>query len=724
MVKAGEITRGSELGDGFQALVARLPAADQDLVARADAWVQDHLGGQLHPDGAPLPEHARGAATTLAGLRVDGEAIAATLLLGAKLETREQREAFTVAFGNTVLSLVQGVQSMGQMQVLRGRVQQATDRTAQLESLRKMLLAMVQDIRVVLVKLADQLQCMRELARGGAEDQRVEAARDTLDLFAPLANRLGVWQFKWELEDLAFRCTDPETYKSLARSLDEKRVDREAYLGEVMRVLREELARAGLRAEVTGRPKHIYSIWKKMQRKGVGLEDLFDVRAVRVLVDSVKDCYAVLGLVHNLWTPIPREFDDYIARPKANDYRSLHTAVVGPGSRVLEVQIRTHEMHQHAELGVAAHWKYKEGARGDVAFDEKIAWLRRVLDWRDELGDAGELAEYFKTELFQDSVYVVTPQGRVIDLPRGSTPVDFAYHLHSELGHRCRGAKVNGQMVPLTYVLSNGQRVEIIAAKEGGPSRDWLNPALGYIKSNRARSKVRQWFNSQQLAEAIASGRAALEKELQRLGRTSQNLDALAAAMGYAKVDDLFAAWGRNEVSIRQLLAGLGLDAGVPEPPAPATTQAPARAPTGASGILIVGVDKLLTVLARCCKPVPPDAIVGFVTRGRGVTIHRRDCGNVERLPGERLIEADWGKTGESRFPVDIEVVAGSHPALLRDVLDVITREKVRVASSASHSQDLSARMTFTLEVEDQAQLKRILAAVRDLPGVESARRR
>lgn len=724
MVKAGEITRGGELGDGFQALVARLPAADQDLVARADAWAQDHLGGQLHPDGAPLPEHARGAATTLAGLRVDGEAIAATLLLGAKLETREQREAFTVAFGNTVLSLVQGVQSMGQMQVLRGRVQQATDRTAQLESLRKMLLAMVQDIRVVLVKLADQLQCMRELARGGAEDQRVEAARDTLDLFAPLANRLGVWQFKWELEDLAFRCTDPETYKSLARSLDEKRVDREAYLGEVMRVLREELARAGLRAEVTGRPKHIYSIWKKMQRKGVGLEDLFDVRAVRVLVDSVKDCYAVLGLVHNLWTPIPREFDDYIARPKANDYRSLHTAVVGPGSRVLEVQIRTHEMHQHAELGVAAHWKYKEGARGDVAFDEKIAWLRRVLDWRDELGDAGELAEYFKTELFQDSVYVVTPQGRVIDLPRGSTPVDFAYHLHSELGHRCRGAKVNGQMVPLTYVLSNGQRVEIIAAKEGGPSRDWLNPALGYIKSNRARSKVRQWFNSQQLAEAIASGRAALEKELQRLGRTSQNLDALAAAMGYAKVDDLFAAWGRNEVSIRQLLAGLGLDAGVPEPPAPATTQAPARAPTGASGILIVGVDKLLTVLARCCKPVPPDAIVGFVTRGRGVTIHRRDCGNVERLPGERLIEADWGKTGESRFPVDIEVVAGSHPALLRDVLDVITREKVRVASSASHSQDLSARMTFTLEVEDQAQLKRILAAVRDLPGVESARRR
>jgi GTP pyrophosphokinase len=604
-------------------------------------------------------------------------------------------------------------------------VQQATDRAAQLESLRKMLLAMVQDIRVVLVKLADQLQCLRELVRHEDEALRAEAARDTLDLFAPLANRLGIWQFKWELEDLAFRCTDPQTYKALAGQLDEKRTAREAYLADVMQLLRGELARAGIQAEVTGRPKHIYSIWKKMQRKGVGIEDLFDVRAVRVLVADVKDCYTVLGLVHNLWTPIPREFDDYIARPKANDYRSLHTAVIGPESRVLEVQIRTQEMHQHAELGVAAHWKYKEGGRGEgSAFDQKIAWLRRVLDWRDELGDAGELAEYFKTELFQDSVYVVTPQGRVIDLPRGSTPVDFAYHLHSELGHRCRGAKVNGQIVPLTYALSNGQRVEIIAAKEGGPSRDWLNPALGYLKSHRARSKVRQWFNSQQLAQAVAEGRAALEKELQRLGRTGQNLEELAGRMGFAKVDELFAAQARGEVSPRQLLAGLGMEAAAHEPQAPAVPAAPPRPPSGASGVLIVGVDKLLTVLARCCKPVPPDPIVGFVTRGRGVTIHRQDCGNVGRLPAERLIEADWGKTGETRFPVDVEILAGSHPALMRDILDVFTREKVRVASSASHSQDLGARMAFTLEVEDQAQLRRILAIVRELPGVESARRR
>ncbi|HWA14666.1 MAG TPA: bifunctional (p)ppGpp synthetase/guanosine-3',5'-bis(diphosphate) 3'-pyrophosphohydrolase [Burkholderiales bacterium] len=725
MVKVSEIPREAESAGWLQSLTGRLPPAEQALVARADAWSRDHYDGRRHMDGVPLLDHARGAAGALSGLRVDGEALAAALLLGAPLASREDRERFEAAFGPTVLALVQGVQSMAQIQVLRGRVQQATDRAAQLESLRKMLLAMVQDIRVVLIKLADQLQCMRELVRHDDEALRAEAARDTFDLFAPLANRLGIWQYKWELEDLAFRCTDPQTYKALAGQLDEKRTAREAYLADVTRMLREELARAGIEAEVTGRPKHIYSIWKKMQRKGVGIEDLFDVRAVRVLVADVKDCYAVLGLVHNLWTPIPREFDDYIARPKANDYRSLHTAVVGPESRVLEVQIRTQEMHQHAELGVAAHWKYKEGGRGTgSAFEQKIAWLRRVLDWRDELGDAGELAEYFKTELFQDSVYVVTPQGRVVDLPRGSTPVDFAYHLHSELGHRCRGAKVNGQIVPLTYVLSNGQRVEIIAAKEGGPSRDWLNPALGYLKSHRARTKVRQWFNSRQLAQAVAEGRAALEKELQRLGRTGQNLEELAGRMGFGKVDELFAAQARGEVSPRQLLAGLGMEAAASEPQAPAAPAAPPHPRPGSSGVLIVGVDKLLTVLARCCKPVPPDPIVGFVTRGRGVTIHRQDCGNVARLPAERLIEADWGKTGESRFPVDVEIVAGSHPALMRDILDVFTREKVRVASSASYSQDLSARMAFTLEVGDQAQLRRILSIVRELPGVESARRR
>jgi len=587
--------------------------------------------------------------------------------------------------------------------------------------LRKMFLAMAQDVRVVLIKLADQVQWLRELAPRQA-DTREDIARETLELFSPLANRLGVWQLKWELEDLAFRCLEPVTYQKLARQLDEKRKDRETYIGEVVRILLAELTSANIAAEVSGRPKHIYSIWRKMQRKGVGLNDLFDVRAVRVLVEDVKDCYAVLGIVHNLWTPIPREFDDYIARPKANDYRSLHTAVVGPDSRVLEVQVRTNEMHQHAELGVAAHWRYKESVKSDRSLDDKISWLRNVLEWKDELTDASELAEYFKTDLFQDMVYVVTPQGRVVDLPRGSTPVDFAYQLHTELGHRCRGAKVNGHIVPLTHALSNGQRVEIIAAKEGGPSRDWLNPTLGYIKSNRSRTKVRQWFNVQQLDAAIAHGRAVLEKDLQRLGKTGQNLEALASRLGLSDVNELFAALGRGDVTPRQVQAAV-LGEEIPKDKS-SVPQAPALPTTAPEGILIVGVDKLLTMLARCCKPAPPDPIMGFVTRGRGVTVHRADCSNVARLPQERLIAADWGKTGASKFPVDIEIIAGGNPGLMRDILDVFTREKVRVASSTSFSEELNAKMAFTLEVEGLPQLARILVQVRDISGVASARRR
>ncbi len=722
MVKVRETTRDTTSALWLEEVTPRLSPAERELVGRADLWAQEYYADSLHPAGTRWIEHARAAVSILGALRVDGEAIAATLLLGVNVTSREQREALAAHFGPEIADLVKGVASMAQIQVLRGRVgsgPRQADRAAQLESLRKMLLAMVQDIRVVLIKLADQVQLLRELAATGDAPARENAADDTMDLFAPLANRLGVWQVKWALEDLAFRCLDPETYKNLARQLDEKRIDRETYITNVVRMLREELISAGIAGEVAGRPKHIYSIWRKMQSKGVGLRDMSDVRAVRVLVSDIKACYAVLGLVHNLWTPVPREFDDYIAKPKANDYRSLHTAVVGPGGEVLEVQIRTHEMHHHAELGVAAHWRYKEAVKGDAAFDDRIAWLRRILDWRDELANAGELAEYFKNELFQDSVYVVTPQGRVIDLPRGATPVDFAYHVHTELGHRCRGAKVNGQIVPLTYALSNGQRVDIIAAREGGPSRDWLNPALGYLKSNRARAKVRQWFNSQQLEEATAHGRDVLERELHRLGKTGQNLDELAARLHFAKVEELFAAFGRAEVTPRQLQFALGAEEVAVAPAAEAKSPSPARA-----GILVVGVDKLLTVLARCCKPVPPDPIVGFVTRGRGVTVHRRDCSNVVRLAEERLIAADWGKTGEARFPAEVEIIAGAAPALLRDILEIFTREKVRVVTSKSVNHDLNTRIALTLQVEDLPQLTRLLALVRDLPGVESARRR
>jgi len=574
---------------------------------------------------------------------------------------------------------------------------------------------------VVLIKLADHLQVLRHLAVSGGERERGEAAQDTFELLAPLANRLGVWQLKWELEDLAFRCQQPEVYKSIARALDEKRSDREAHIARVIALVQGELQAAGIRATLSGRPKHIFSIYRKLQRKGVPFDRLTDVRAVRILVDSVADCYAALGIVHHLWSPVPGEFDDYIAKPKANDYRSLHTAVVGPDGKVLEVQIRTHEMHQHAELGVAAHWRYKESAKADARFDRTLSWLRSILDWRKELTDASELAESFVSELFEDSVYVLTPAGRVIDLPKGATPVDFAYHVHSELGHRCRGAKVNGQMVPLYYALSNGQVVEIVAAKEGGPSRDWLNPALGFIRSNRARAKVRQWFNSQEHAQAMAAGRAALEKELARLGRSQMRLEELAGTLHFDAVDDLFLAQARGEITARSLQHAVKGEAPGAEPAAPHAT--PARLPT-APGILVVGVDKLLTQLARCCKPAPPDPIVGFVSRGRGITVHRRGCSNVGRLPPERLIDAQWGRPDPSaRFAVDVEVRAGSNPATMRDVLDVLSREKVHVRASSTVVRDLSARLFYTVEIERIDHLEELLRMLRALPGVTGARR-
>ena len=729
MVKTVGAERNIGSESWIAALAERFPAAEREALALAYDWAQRKYAGQMHPDGAAWIDHVRGVAEILGALRLDGESLVAALLLGCGAEEGEERERLQRMFGARALSLVHGVASMTPIQALRGRadlVARSSGKSAQLEALRKMLLAMVQDVRVVLIKLADQVQLLRHLAAAGGQRERQEAAQDTLELFAPLANRLGVWQLKWELEDLSLRCQDPVTYKSIARRLDEKRIHREAYIEAVVRLLRQELARAGVRAEVTGRPKHIYSIWKKMQRKRLDFEKLSDVRGVRVLVDDIKDCYAVLGVVHDIWTPVPGEFDDYIVKPKSNDYRSLHTAVLGPENRVLEVQIRTHDMHRHAEFGVAAHWRYKEESHQDATYDPKISWLRKILGWREELPDTGDLAESFRTELFEDSVYVLTPQGRVIDLPRGATPVDFAYHVHSELGHRCRGAKVNGQMVPLNHALSNGQVVEIIAAKEGGPSRDWLNPQLGFIRSNRARSKVRQWFHNLTHEQSVAEGRAQVEKELARLGRSAMRLEDLAFALGFGEPDGLFSAYSRGEITARQLQTAVrGDEVQTAVEPAAAAALAVNKSQAGASGILIVGVDKLLTQLARCCKPAPPDPIIGFVTRGRGVTVHRSGCSNVARLPSERLIVAEWGRqVQDSRFAVDVEILGGSQPTVMRDVLDVLSREKARVVSSSSHARDLSARIALTMEVDGLVQLERLLKLIRDLPGVAHARRR
>jgi GTP pyrophosphokinase len=731
-------------------LAGRLSASEPSLLQQALALALELYPGHRRADGELLLTHCREVAAIVATLELDAESIAAALVSGMPAVASNWSEVVTARLGPGVAALVEGTERMEQIRDLRGKVERNTrpeQRAAQLEALRKLLLAMVQDVRVVLVALADQTQRLRYLAGFGTAPARTAAAQDTFDLFAPLANRLGVWQLKWELEDLGFRCAEPERYKAIARELDEKRPDRESFIAQVTQRLREALSAAGIAAEVTGRPKHIYSIHRKLARKQFTLAQLFDVRGVRVLVEDVKDCYATLGLVHNLWTPLPGEFDDYIAKPKPNNYRSLHTAVVGPDGKVLEVQIRTHAMHQQCEYGVAAHWRYKEqgrresaGRRGAAAFEqdvdrmnERLVWLRQILEWRDGLADVADLAESLRSGLFEDTIYVLTPQGRVIDLPRGATPVDFAYHVHSALGHRCRGAKVDGQIVPLSHALDNGQTVEIIAASSGGPSRDWLNPELGFLRSARARAKVRQWFNTQNLEAALAQGRQVIEKALQREGMTALALDRLAGQLHYAKADDLLAAVGRSELTSRQLQGAIqALAHPSPAPAAaealpaiPAQPQAAAPAPRPAGEILIVGVDRLLTSLARCCRPAPPDAIIGFVTRGKGVSIHRRSCVNVARLPAQRLIEAQWGAdAGSGSFQVDIEVVGDGDPRFTRDVLDALVREHARVLAARPLGREPDARLAMTVELSGEVGLDRILALLRQLPRVRGARRR
>jgi len=717
----------------LDSIAAGLPEADAERLRRAGALAHSMYADKRLGTGEPALEHALGLAASLAALRLDAETRIAGMLFAAPQYLADSDDKLAADFGPAVAGLVAGIAKLNRLRVITRSLagqENGAAHSSQAEVLRKMLLAMVEDIRVVLLRLASRTQTLRYMARASDELRR-PYAQETLDIYAPLANRLGIWQLKWELEDYAFRYLEPGLYKKIASMLDEKRVERERFIADAVAALEAELRAIGIRAEVVGRPKHIYSIYNKMRGKNLDFSELYDVRALRVLVDSVKDCYTALGVVHNLWTPIPKEFDDYISRPKGNDYRSLHTAVVGPDGRALEVQIRTHEMHRHAELGVAAHWRYKEAGAGKAAgrpdpFDEKIAWLRQVLAWRDDVADSADWVEQFKRTALDDTVYVLTPQGRVLDLPQGATPVDFAYHLHTDLGHHCRGAKVDGAMVPLNYKLANGQRVEIVAAKTGGPSRDWMNPVLGYIRSSRARSKVRQWFNSQALAETVAQGRAVVERELQRKGMTSANLDQLAQQLGYAKSEGLFAAAGREEVGTKLLQTALQGAAPAAEP-AQAVITGKSKADAKDGGILVVGMDKLLTQLAKCCRPAPPDPIAGFVTRGRGVSIHRRNCRDLQRLAElqpERMIEADWGRQSDSVFSVDIVVQAHDRQGLLRDISEVLSREKINVTGVNTQSKQHLARMSFTVEISGLEQLQRTLAQVKEVEGVLSASRR
>jgi GTP pyrophosphokinase len=702
----------------LDALAEGLATEERALLARALEFAEPLYAGQTLATGEAVWPHALGIAGSLAAIGMDPTARAAGVLFAAP-KFLGGTEKLVAAFGAEIAALADGVERLYQLRVLT-----RANAAQQSEILRKMVLGMVEDIRVVLIRLASRTQSLRWFAKHDSEERRAYA-RETLDIYAPLANRLGVWQLKWELEDLSFRFLEPDLYKKIAKMLDERRVEREQYIAEAMAALARELEAAGVKGEVHGRPKHIYSIWNKMRAKGLDFEEVHDVRALRVIVPSVKDCYTALGVVHNLWAPIAREFDDYISRPKGNLYQSLHTAVVGPGGKTLEVQIRTEDMHRHAELGVAAHWRYKEAGkatRADSAFDDKISWLRQLLAWRDEVADSASWAEKTQRAALDDTIYVVTPQGKVVDLPAGSTPIDFAYALHTDLGHRCRGAKVDGHLVPLDTPLKSGQRVELTVAKSGGPSRDWMSAERGFARSPRARQKIRQWFNAQSLAETVAAGRAIVEREMKREGRSGANLEALAAKLRLGKPDDLFAAVARDEVNLRQLHEALRALAGAPAlAPVPAAAQAPRKRKAAAdSGILVVGMDRLLTQLAKCCKPVPPDPIRGFVTRGRGVSIHREDCASLKRLAEAdpaRLIDAAWG-TGTGAYGVDMAVTASDRPGLLRDIGDALARERLNVTAVRTQSRDELAFMRFSFEVTDVAQLKRAFAVVREVTGV------
>ncbi|HXW00209.1 MAG TPA: GTP diphosphokinase [Anaerolineae bacterium] len=706
--------------------------ADMDFIRRACVLAQQAHQGQTRASGEPYFQHSLAVANILAELRMDHETIAAAILHDVLEDTPITLEEIETQFGSSVAKLVDGVTKMGQIQEFRGQNKKSKKERAQAESLRKMLLAMVDDVRVVLIKLADRTHNMRTLAYL-REDKRQRIARETLDIFAPLANRLGIWQIKWELEDLSFRYLEPELYKQIAGMVDERRINREQYIRRVAEKLKGELQTRGIEVEVSGRPKHIYSIWRKMKRKGVNFDQIYDVQAVRVIVNEISDCYAALGIVHTLWRPIPGEFDDYIATPKDNLYRSLHTAVIGPEGKTIEIQIRTPEMHQDAELGVAAHWRYKEGARSESSFDRKVAWLRQLMEWKDDVADASEFIDQVKSEVFQDRVHVLTPQGDAVDLPAGATPIDFAYQIHTEIGHRCRGAKVNGRIVPLTYKLKNGEQIEILTAKRGGPSRDWVNTQLGYLKTARARSKVRQWFKRQNYEENVSQGRTILDRELRRLGLAEINHEKLAREFNFNKVDDFLAAIGRSDITPSQIVSAINDIVETTRPREEDEDQlltSPSTATSAPTGIRIQGVGNLLTNLAQCCRPVPgDDAIIGFITRGRGVTIHRRDCPNVLRFiedGRERLIEVDWDMKGDDTYPVDIEIDAFDRPGLLRDITAVVANEKINIStvSVITRKKELKAKVLATFDIANIDQLSRVLALIAQLPNVVEVRRR
>lgn len=690
------------------------------------------VGRQAIQGTPPSPEegcygavHVQEVLTLLSELDLDAEAMIAAVLYGGLDSISAHKKEIDALFGRPLSTLLLGVEKMDIRPGYDFEVE--GDFKVRAEQLRRMLIAMVDDVRVVPIRLAHQLACLRLLSSRRDRERYRQLARETLELYAPLANRLGIWQLKWELEDLSFKALEPDRYRQLAASLREKRADRQGYIDSFLKSLKHELEAVSLNAQVSGRPKHIYSIWKKMVKKDIDIKGIYDITATRIIVPDVAACYGALGVVHTLWSPIPGEFDDYIATPKENNYQSIHTAVIGPGGKPVEVQIRTHEMHRDNELGIAAHWRYKEGNRKTSTLDGKIRWLRQLLEWKEEISDAG-FVNQFQSEIAEERIYIFTPRGTVIDLPMGATPIDFAYAVHTEIGHRCRGAKVNGKIVPLTYELQTGEQVEVLTSTKGGPSRDWLSLHHGYLKTNRARSRVQRWFKQENYDQNLSAGRVALDRELHRLGLSDVKLEGLARDKKYKRVDDFLAAIGSGDLTTAHAVSRLRhqLAEKATETESPPLRKR-SRQNRDAKGLQIQGVGNIMTTTANCCGPVPGDSVVGYITQGRGITIHTRECANLARLQHnnpDRLIQVQWGDEEET-YPVVIEVYAYDRQGLLHDITRVLTDIKVNLvaAETRSNAKELVATMRLTVEIPDIDVLSQVLSHVDLIPNVIEVRR-
>ncbi|MFU6376119.1 GTP diphosphokinase [Metapseudomonas otitidis] len=716
------------------------PVLDRAVLKQAcefarDAEQQANAAQNLWAEGTSSFQTGLEIAEILADLKLDQESLVAAVIYRGVREGKIPLADVQQRFGPVVAKLIEGVLRMAAISAsLNPRQSMVLGTQTQVENLRKMLVAMVDDVRVALIKLAERTCAIREV-KNADEEKRHRVAREVFDIYAPLAHRLGIGHIKWELEDLSFRYLEPDQYKKIAKLLHERRLDREQYIADVMNQLRQELTAAGIKSDISGRAKHIYSIWRKMQRKGLQFSQIYDVRAVRVLVPEVRDCYTALGIVHTLWRHIPKEFDDYIANPKENGYRSLHTAVIGPDGKVLEVQIRTHAMHEEAELGVCAHWRYKgtDVKTSSNHYEEKISWLRQVLEWHEELGDIGGLAEQLRVDIEPDRVYVFTPDGHAIDLPKGATPLDFAYRVHTEIGHNCRGAKINGRIVPLNYSLQTGEQVEIITGKQGSPSRDWLNPNLGYITTSRARAKIVHWFKLQARDQNVAAGKAMLERELARLALPPVDFEKLADKCNLRTAEDMHAALGAGDLRLAHVVSNaqqlVEPERGTSEQLELIPRRSTGQYKPGKRGdVQIQGVGNLLTQMAGCCQPLPGDPIVGYITLGRGVSIHRQDCASALQLASrepERMIQVSWGPVPVQTYPVDIVIKAYDRSGLLRDVSQVLLNERINVlaVNTRSNKEDNTASMLLTIEIPGLDALGRLLAKIAQLPNIIEARR-